>query len=90
MAKKFVINDGYLILGDVEFHEDLVKSKCRNKSKTVGGGMWHFDKPNNTIYFWGHSVDYGQVTKEQLDAAFKQPSIENAKIVFTTDLKSPI
>jgi len=90
MARKFVINDGDLLLGDVELHEELVKSKYRDRSKTVGGGYWDYDKLNNTMYFWGKSIDFGQVTKEQFDQSFKQPSVENAKIVFTLSLKSPI
>lgn len=88
VAKKFVINDGWLIIGQVEFHEDLIKN--RDRSKTVGGGRWVYVKETNSIYFYGESTDFGQVTKEQFDAAFKQPSVENATIVFTTDLKCPI
>lgn len=80
-AKKFVINDGFLILGQVEFHEDLVKNMDR--SKTIGGGRWHFDEDDNTIYFYGDSTDFGSVTKEQFDAAFKQPSLSRVNIVFS-------
>jgi hypothetical protein len=81
MAKKFVINDGVLILGDVELHEDLVKH--RNKSKTIGGGRWFYDRDINTIYFYGKSIDFGSVTRQELDAAWKQPFVENAIIVFS-------
>jgi len=83
-AKKFVINDGDLILGQVEFHEELVKD--RDRSKTVGGGRWHFDKDNNTIYFYGDSTDFGSVTKEQFDAVFKQPSLSRVNIVFSNKM----
>lgn len=48
-VNKFVINDDDLIIGHVEFHEELVRG--RNRSKTVGGGRWHVDKDTNTIYF---------------------------------------
>lgn len=80
--RKFIINDGYLIIGDVEFHEDLV-SKSSDKNKTAGGGRWHIDRDKKIIYFWGNSVDFGQVTKEEFDAAFKQPSVEMFDIVFS-------
>jgi len=81
VAKKFVINDGWLIIGQVEFHEDLIKG--RDRSKTVGGGRWHYEKDINTIYFYGESTDFGSVTKEEFDAAFKQPSVEQATIIFS-------
>lgn len=82
VAKKFVINEGYLILGQVEMHEDLVRG--RDYGKTVGGGRWQVDEQDkNTIYFYGSSVDFGKVTKEQFDAAFKQPSLERMNIIFS-------
>jgi hypothetical protein len=82
MAKKFVINDSDLILGDVEVHEQLIRD--RDKTKTVGGGRWHIDEEDpNTIYFYGSSIDFGKVTKEQFDAAFKQPSVEKMNIIFS-------
>lgn len=79
-TNKFVINDGDLILGHVEFHKELIKG--RDKNKTIGGGRWYVD--TNIIYFYGRSVDFGRVTKEEFDAAFKQPSIECNKIIFST------
>jgi hypothetical protein len=81
MAKKFIINDCDLILGNVEFHEDLLHG--RDRSKTIGGGYWH--KTSKTIYFYGSSFDLGKVTKEQFDAANKRPSIENMEIIFSTE-----
>ena len=88
LKQKFVINDGNLILGRVGLHSELVEH--RDCSLTVGGGEWFYNNADNTMYFWGKSTTFGQVTKEQFDAAWKQPSVENANIVFTTDLKSPI
>lgn len=81
MAHKFVINNGYLILGDVEIHEQLVKGM--DKSKTIGGGRWHFDKAINTIYFYGKSIDFGKVTKEQFETALKSQSLQRHTIVFS-------
>lgn len=82
MAQKFVINDGILILGNVEFHEDLVKN--RDRSKTIGGGRWYSDKESNTVYFWGTSCDFGQVTEEQFNESIKQSSLLKKNIVFST------
>jgi len=81
MAKKFVINDGDLIIGHVELHEDLVKGMDRNK--TIGGGYWYFDREKNIVYFYGKSLDFGTVSEDELRAAFKQSSIEDATIVFS-------
>jgi hypothetical protein len=85
MARKWIINDEDLILGDVEFHEELV-CKGRDKEKTVGGGRWHYDRDANIIYFWGKSVDFGQATEKEFINAFKQPSVEQATIVFSLKL----
>lgn len=81
MAQKFVINDNCLILGNVELHVDLVKN--RDSSKTTGGGRWYYDKGKNTMYFWGKSMEFGQVTREEFDKAFKQASVERAAVIFS-------
>jgi len=80
--RKFIINDEDLILGDVEFHEELI-CEGRERNKTVGGGRWHFDRSKNIIYFWGMSSDFGQATKKQFEESFKQPSVEDATQVFS-------
>jgi len=85
MARKWIIDDEYLILGDVELHEDLV-SKGRDRNKVRGGGRWHFDRQANIMYFWGKSIDFGQATKEDFDKVYKQPSVEQATIVFSHKL----
>jgi len=84
MAHKWIINDEDLILGDVEFHEELV-CKGRDRNKTIGGGRWHFDRKANIIYFWGKSIDFGQVTEEQFEFSYKQPSVEQAEIFFSKE-----
>lgn len=88
MAHKLVINDDDLILGDVEFHEDLLTGDRKQKT-TAGGGRWHRDIERNVIFFWGKSVDFGQATKKEFDYSFKQPSVEHHEIFFSlkTDFK---
>jgi hypothetical protein len=82
VAKKFVINDGDLILGQVELHEELVRG--RDRSKTVGGGRWHVDDLDpNTIYFYGSSIAFGKVTRQEFEESFKQPSLESMNVIFT-------
>lgn len=82
MAKKFIINDDDLIIGNVEFHKELL-CKTRERNKTVGGGKWNFDREKNIIYFWGKSTDFGQVTRKQFEDSFKQTSVEQASLVFS-------
>lgn len=82
MARKWVINDGWLILGDVEFHEDLLTGD-RKERETAGGGRWHVDRERGVIFFWGKSVDFGQATKKDFDDAFKQPSVEHNETFFS-------
>jgi len=83
MAQKFIINDGILFVGDVVLHKELCKN--RDANKTSGGGYWHIDRSTRTIYFYGSSFDFGQVTQEQFDAAIKSEFIERMNIVFTTE-----
>jgi len=87
MAQKWIINDDDLILSnDVEFHEQLLTGD-RKKKSTAGGGLWYNDRERGVIFFWGRSVDFGQVTEKQFDYAFKQPSVEASKIFFSLKLK---
>lgn len=81
MAKKFIINDGDLIFGNVDFHENLIP-KGRERNKTVGGGYWY--KRYNTMYFYGSSFDFGKVTKEQFDMCDKPKSLNGKQLIFST------
>lgn len=89
MSKKFVISRNQLIIGNVQFHMDLVSRDMRNT--VVGGGYWHRDIEKNMMYFYGTSTDFGSVTFEQFDAASKQLSIETHKLYFSQkDLLSDV
>lgn len=85
MANKFIINDGVLIFGNVECHWELLDG--RDREKTTGGGMWSYDRKVNTIYFFGESLEFGQVTKEQFNAAFKPSSVQHVRIVFGNEIE---
>lgn len=65
--KKWIINDGTLVLGNVEFHIDLAKSH----KLTFGGGMWHYDNTSSTLYLYGESMDFGRATKQNVISAKK-------------------
>lgn len=81
MAKKFVIHNGTLILGNVELHKDLVRGV--DKKEIAGGGFWYKDHDTNTMYFYGSSMDFGTVTREEFDKARKQLSLYQYRIVFS-------
>jgi len=67
MAKKWIINDNTLIVGDVQYHRDLLP----NHKGTIGGGLWHYDKETNTLVLYGQSHDFGRVSKTSLINAKK-------------------
>ena len=85
MAQKFIINDGVLILGQVELHEQLLRGSLE-REKTVGGGYWTKDHKTKTLYFYGKSYDFGRVTEEQFNNAIKSSFVQAAsKIVFSCE-----
>ena len=64
MAKKFIIQDNTLKLGNVYMHNEL-KSK-ESDGKVIGGGYWHIDDDKTTLFLYGKSIDFGKVTVEDL------------------------
>ena len=64
MARKFIIQDNTLKLGNVDMHYEL-KNK-EGDIKVIGGGYWYLDKDKTTIYLYGKSIDFGKVTIEDL------------------------
>jgi len=79
MAKKYVVTDEYIILGHVEYHNELVK----DKNKIIGGGRWELVKDTNTLYFYGKSDEFGSVTLEQFKNSYYYNNREH-KIIFST------
>jgi|GEM_PF-4304629 len=65
MAKKFVVNAGRVILGEVEYHSGLL----RDHTETVGGGLWHYDHETKTLLLYGSSTDFGSVSQSVLESA---------------------
>jgi len=78
MAKKFIINDNRIIIGQVEFHYQL----ATDHSKTIGGGLWFYDHLSDTMYLYGASTDYGPVTFDQVRNAWSY-SLEGKTIMFS-------
>lgn len=63
MAKKFVINNNRLVIGNVECHFELSK----DNSTTIGGGYWHIDEDKKRLYLYSSSTDYGSIEPDDLD-----------------------
>lgn len=77
MHKKFIINDGNLILKQVNYHRDI---PVKDSSKTIGGGYFYYDEDQDTLYLYGNSSDYGHVTPEQIKASFSVYLMEEMDI----------
>ena len=79
MHKKFIIYDGSIRLGHVDFHKELGP----DKSLIKGGGWWYFDKENNIMYLYSSSMDFGYVNREDLIDAIEngmmRPSLEKVR-----------
>lgn len=79
MHKKFIIYDGSIRLGHVDFHKELGP----DKSLIKGGGWWHWDKENNIMYLYSSSMDFGYVDRNLLIDAIEngmmRPSLEETR-----------
>ncbi len=64
MARKFIIQDNTLKVGNVVMHEDL-KNEQSNEP-VLGGGYWYIDREKNILYLYGKSIDFGRVTKKEI------------------------
>ncbi len=79
MAQKFIINNGNLVVGNVQFHKELIT----NHSTTRGGGWWHLDRGNGIMYLYNRSIDFGQAQREDVIKAittgFLPPSLSKLR-----------
>lgn len=83
MAKKWIINNDMLVSGNVGYHFELSK----NHSTTRGGGYWHIDRENETLYLYSESTDYGrcslQEVKDVIEKGALPLSLRVLRIVFS-------
>jgi hypothetical protein len=79
MAKKFIINNGNLVMGHVEYHKELLS----DHTKTVGGGWWEYNKEKDIMYLYSRSMDFGQAKREDVIGAIQtgliSTSLNNTK-----------
>lgn len=77
--QKFIISkEGELILGNVEFHFELLGKNYA--TGCWGGGFWRVDKESKTLILTGKSTDFGPPKWEY----FKEPPVgyEDYKITY--------
>lgn len=76
--KKFIIDsNGELILGNVDFHFELLP---KGHVGCYGGGLWRIDEENKTLLLSGRSIDYGVPKFEYLKHI--TPGYEDYKIMY--------
>lgn len=73
MARKFIINNGEVVMGGgVEYHIELL-GKSRKKELTTGGGRFEIDEKSygKVIFFYGTSDEFKSATREQFFKAWE-------------------
>ncbi len=87
-APKYIVIDGELIFGNVEYHSELIQNSHREKGiKPSGGGRFYWNQGEVTLIIYGSSHDFKSVTKDQFIAAWKDslisPYWENVTVLFS-------
>lgn len=80
---KWIIQGGMLRLGNVVNHFELAS---KDGGEVKGGGFWHLDRETMTLYLYNKSIDYGQVSEDDFEDIWVQPSLENATIYFSKEM----
>lgn len=84
---KFIINNGNLVLGNVEFHREL----ARDHKTTKGGGWYHLDKEAKKLYLYSESMDFGPCARPDVEQAINEgllsPFLDDFEIYF---LETPL
>ncbi len=86
MAKKWIINNGVLIIGRVKYHYELIQPTME-RNKTIGGGYWEYYK--NKLYFYSTSQEFGSVAKDVFFSALEKTQLpdyigrSNINVIFS-------
>ena len=93
MRGKYIIiknknGDDEVIMGNVEFHYELIGNNYTTKD-VIGGGRFTYEPKlyGEFLFFYGKSDDFGKVNKEQFKDVWKNSlcaiSHENKTIIFS-------
>lgn len=67
MNRKFIVNNGSLVMGHSERHSNLVVGF--DDTRVTGGGWWHLNREKGIVYLYSSSELYGQVSLEDMKSA---------------------
>jgi hypothetical protein len=73
MARKFIITPSRFVMGNVDFHKELVPRMAKDDEPVLGGGRWETDKEKRVLFLWGISSDFGFAQPEQIKKAIESP-----------------
>ena len=83
MAKKYLIADTKFLMGEVEFHRDLLEKGRQIKDfKIAGGGWWHIDANKKSVYLYSTSEQFKSASLEEIIAALKNSYISRRLMGF--------
>jgi len=76
LHSKYILEDGNLVLGKVEFHKVLVEIK----ENVRGGGLFRFDLDKKECLFFGESHDFGRPKMEDVKKAVEEGKVWTSMI----------
>jgi len=83
MAKKYLIADAKFLMGDVEFHRDLLeRNKGIKEFKIAGGGWWHINTNKKSVYLYNTSDQFKSASLDEILAALKNSYISRGLMGF--------
>jgi hypothetical protein len=75
---KFIINDNTLIIGDVQYHNELLKKH----ELTIGGGYFEIDLKMKIVLLYGYSSEFGSVSFDDIKKVIEEENIPRSLIKF--------
>lgn len=75
---KFIIEGGNLILMKVVFHKEIATDYVKVK----GGGMFKFNKSDNTFILSGESYDFGKAKIEDIRVCIQNKNVYSDKSLY--------
>lgn len=73
---KFIIEGDRLVLGKVEYHEDLAD----NKYNVKGGGWFYYDREKDLFILYGKSIQFGPAKIEDIINAVKNGFVDSPSL----------
>jgi len=71
LKPKFIIENGYIIIGKCELHIDMVKEP----KNIAGGGWFHWNDEDKSFLLYGGSADFGPASLTDITDAIKSGNV---------------